>query len=147
MKQCNMCKETKPLTDFYTFKRLRKDGTDINYFAACKLCASKRQMAHYKNNPARRRAHYNYVKNWRLKNLEKARAYGRAIQKARYEKKKDYVRFLSDCSKLFNRLLKGEQLEDVLGCHRTWTQEYKEKVVQYIWEKKIVGRSKWKKPS
>lgn len=138
MKECNKCKQSKPLTDFYTFKRLKSDGTDLNYFASCKKCTSKRQMAHYRNNPARREAHYKYVKNWRLKNLEKARKYGRETQKARYAKNPEHVRLVHNASKTLTRQLKGESLEDILKSHRTWSQEFKEKVVQYIWEKRII---------
>jgi len=43
IKICDTCKESKPISDYYTNKRERKDGTLYEYVRnECKKCTAKR---------------------------------------------------------------------------------------------------------
>ena len=52
MKRCNICKQEKPLTEFYSSKRFRvKQGTKVHYTTPeCKPCYMIRTKAYYQAN-------------------------------------------------------------------------------------------------
>ena len=137
MRTCIRCKETKEVTEFYTFKRKKADGTDLNYFSSCKVCSNARWKKNYRSSPAARAAHNAYVRKWRMKNHDEVLEYQRKIHKVRYHQNPSHVRLVQDASSVLRRNIRGESLEDILNVHRTWTQEYREKVVAYIIEKRL----------
>lgn len=104
-KKCNRCKETKPLTEFYIYKR-SADGRGYS----CKLCVCKKTLQWQKDNLDRHRinsARYNrnsrarnpepYLvreRRWKKKNPEKAR-----IAQERYKMQKKSA-FVEDVDKI-----------------------------------------------
>jgi hypothetical protein len=53
-KQCSVCEEIKPLNEFYSQKKKRKNGEEYIYYnPECKDCTKKRSTKWIKNNPER----------------------------------------------------------------------------------------------
>jgi hypothetical protein len=51
-KECSMCKEKKPLSEFYAQKRKSKEGNEWTYYnPECKECTKIRSMKWIKDNP------------------------------------------------------------------------------------------------
>ena len=51
-KECSVCKEVKPLEDFYNQKKKKKDGTEYVYHRPdCKDCTNKKSLKWNQNNP------------------------------------------------------------------------------------------------
>lgn len=59
IKECSICKEVKPLNDFYSQKKKPKDSDEwIYYNPECKECTKKRTYKWRENNPEVYKVHY-----------------------------------------------------------------------------------------
>lgn len=87
-KECTQCHEVKPLTEYYTKKRVtKKRGTIIEHIAECKACAIKRSAKWIKNNPEKFEVH------WRNYNAsDRAKQNNRNSRMANREREREYHR-------------------------------------------------------
>lgn len=82
MKQCNKCKEIKPLTEYYKGKNYKS-----GYCAICKHCIGKKTKKYYQENKLTLKE---YHKEYREKNKEKIKIYLKENRKRINEIQKKY---------------------------------------------------------
>jgi hypothetical protein len=121
-KFCRTCKEEKPLSEYYSFKRNR-DGKNHD----CKSCVSKYSRAHYQNNKERRKE---TGKAWRDANPERVRELIKKWTSEHPEKMKGYYkkhndkRYGTPKGKLIACMSArvNEALREGTKAHRAWQQ-------------------------
>lgn len=152
-KQCTICKEEKPLTEFYTQKR----RSAPKYKPSCKVCQSAAFKKRYYADPKKA---LEKNRNWRVNNLEKSLEIDRKCRwkniektrerdRERYRKDKDKTRIrhreyqrktakdpgnriIKNCRVRMRNALKGASASEskikYLGCNKQEFKEHLEKM-------------------